>query len=345
MTATTDAVKAYSESQLIIVATPTDYDSCKGSFNTQHVDEVIDLVQEINPCALVLIKSTVPVGYTDNLLLKYPRACILFSPEFLREGKALYDNYYPSRVVIGTPKSRPDLKSSAHAVGLMLAKNAKKDLEDIPVFVMAADEAESVKLFANTYLALRVAFFNELDTYSQMKSMNTRSIIDAMSCDPRIGDYYNNPSFGYGGYCLPKDSKQLLANYGDTPQELMSAVVKSNETRKAHIAQWVYKLILAAKDNGCIRPIVGVYRLAMKSDSDNFRSSAILDIISALKAMNVEVMIYEPTCAEAVFNGCKVTNSLDTFKAECTYILANRCTSDLCDVEGKVLSCDVFGRD
>lgn len=352
--ATLDPEQAYTGADYAVIATPTNYDAQKNYFDTSSVEAAIEAIRKYDQTAWIVIKSTIPVGYTQQIRERFHDDRILFSPEFLREGHALYDNLHPSRIVVGAPQDDAEAVQAAHTFVDLLAHGAAPEEKDrvnpdgsrgIPQLVVGTTEAEAIKLFANTYLALRVAYFNELDTYAENRGLNTHEIIKGVCMDPRIRDDYNNPSFGYGGYCLPKDTKQLLANYDKVPQNLIEAIVESNRTRKDFIAYEIEELVDRAKANGIAKPVVGVYRLTMKSGSDNFRQSAIQGVMKRIKSRGIEVVVYEPTLDAPDFFGSKVTHDLDSFKREADVIISNRWNDDLTDVAGKVYTRDLFRRD
>ena len=344
--ATLDGAEAYRQADLVVIATPTNYDSEKNFFDTSLVEQVIELVLGVNPQAVMVVKSTVPVGYTRDIVARYPEGKFLFSPEFLREGHALYDNLHPSRIIVGVPSESPfasELEEAAVQFADLLAEGALDDA--VPVLIMWATEAEAVKLIANTYLALRVAYFNELDTYASVRGLDASQIIEGVGLDPRIGSHYNNPSFGYGGYCLPKDTKQLLANYDEVPQNLIEAIVEANRTRKDYIANEVLDCVTRLVYQGVSQPKVGVFRLTMKTGSDNFRASSIQGIMKRIKSHGVPVVVYEPTLDDDEFYGSIVMRDIGEFKASCDVILANRWSDELEDVSEKVFTRDLFKRD
>ena len=349
---TLDGAAAYAGAEIVVIATPTNYDPERNFFDTSFVEQVVELVLSVNPSAVMVVKSTVPVGYTNTLCERYPEGRFLFSPEFLREGRALYDNLHPSRIIVGVPSRSAfagELRPAAERFAGLLAEGAEAGggevAGDIPTLVMRATEAEAVKLFANTYLALRVSYFNELDTYAGVRGLDAGMIIRGVGLDPRIGDHYNNPSFGYGGYCLPKDTKQLLANYDHVPQNLIEAIVDANRTRKDYVAEQVVERVMELVYRGVERPLVGVYRLTMKSGSDNFRASSVQGIMKRVKAKGIPVLVYEPTLGDAEFFGSEVTHDLGAFKRRADVIVANRWNDELSDVDDKVYTRDLFRRD
>lgn len=352
--ATLDMDAAYADVDYAVIATPTNYDDATNSFDTSSVEAAIAAVRKVNKTAWIVIKSTIPVGYTSGLRERLKDERIIFSPEFLREGRALWDNLHPSRIVVGAPKEQSDAFEAAKKFALLLEGGADSgererenadDTTGIPVLILGLTEAEAVKLFVNTYLALRVSYFNELDTYCEVKSLSTADVIRGISLDPRVGNFYNNPSFGYGGYCLPKDSKQLLANYRGVPQDLIKAIVDANDTRKDFVAEQVEEKVVKLVYQGVNQPVVGVYRLTMKSGSDNFRSSSIQGVIQRLRDKGIPVLVYEPTLSDEEFLGCEVTRDLDSFKNRCDVIVANRWNDELADVAEKVYTRDLFRRD
>ena len=355
--ATLDGAHAYKDAELVVISTPTNYDPDRNFFDTSYVEQVVELVLGVNPEAVMVVKSTVPVGYTDSLCERYPRGRFLFSPEFLREGHALHDNLHPSRIVVGVPKVHPEQEFLYKVAGRFArlleegadsSERARENVDGtkgIPMLLMESTEAEAVKLFANTYLALRVAYFNELDTYAVTRGLDAKRIIEGVCLEPRIGSHYNNPSFGYGGYCLPKDTKRLLANYRDVPQNLIQAIVDSNRTRKDFVADEVLRRVNALTYSGIQAPVVGVYRLTMKSGSDNFRASSVQGIMKRVMAKGVPMIVYEPTLDAPEFYGSEVTHDLGAFKSRCDLIVANRWNEELADVVGKVYTRDLFQRD
>lgn len=340
LSATCDAAVAYKDAELVIIAVPTDYDPIKNCFDTSAVEQVIENVLQFAPDMPIVIKSTVPIGYTEEIAQKYQCDHIFFSPEFLREGRALHDNLYPSRIIVGVPDSCEAAKPMAKSFALILQKEAKG--KDVPILLMRSTEAEAVKLFANTFLAMRVSFFNELDTFAEVRGLDSRSIIDGIGLDPRIGSHYNNPSFGYGGYCLPKDTKQLLANYTNIPQAIIKAIIKSNSIRKDYVADRILQTVCHPENR---KPIIGIYRLTMKSGSDNFRYSSIQDVMQRIRAQDAEIVIYEPLLVESNYQGNRVINDISQFKGMCDIIVANRYHTELQDVRGKVYTRDLYHGD
>ena len=345
LTATLDGASAYRQADIVFIATPTDYDVEKNQFDTRYIEQVVELVLSVNPDALLVVKSTIPVGYTEQLVATYPDASFLFSPEFLREGRALYDNLHPSRIIVGVPSNASDFGKLREAASMVAGLLAEAAVEKPEQLIMDSTEAEAVKLFANSYLALRVAYFNEIDSYAEMKGLSSANIIKGVSLDPRIGDFYNNPSFGYGGYCLPKDTKQLRANYGDIPQTLISAVIDANDVRKDFCAERISNQVDRLKESGVCNPLVGIYRLTMKSNSDNFRTSSIRGVFRRLRDAGINVVVYEPAWTADWHFDSELTDDLAAFKQRCALIVTNRWNDELSDVADKVYTRDLFGRD